>query len=252
MADENDVQNNLTLEDPKPAEDPKTDIEGLLFQLESAGITNTEQLEGKLTASSQAGTAFRKLGDAKRRIDALEAAEAERRQNKPAPDWDNDYPGNTTEVDLETTLDKVLDKRENAQLEKQYNADQWLMEQHDHIHSNPRYNMVKELWEAKEADAKFLYGVKTGRINPVQEFNSLVLDYQEGLLKKSHKTISELTGQGKPVTPIVETGQAPSANILSTDNTGDDKHEKLVEKVDKGYMPNEDEQMAALEALLKK
>ena len=250
MADEKDVQDNLTLEDPKPVEDPKADIDGLLAQLESAGITDTTQLENKLTASSQAGNAFRKLGDANKRIEALEAAETERRQNKPAPDWDQDYPGNT-EVDLEATISKVWDKKENEKLEKQYNANQWVMDQQSKITQDIDYPMVKEVWEAKIADPQFSYKVNTGQIVPFDVYSETVRTFYKGIAKKAHSTISELTGQKKPVTPNVETDQVPTANILS-EGENEDNNAKLKAKVDKGYIPNEQEEMAALDAMLNK
>lgn len=261
MAEADEIKNSLELDDStsKEGEKPVIDVDGLLSQLESAGIENEEQLQNKLTASSQAGTAFRKLGEsnksleiANQRIQNLE----NQLSNGPAPkqssDWDS-IPEDGTEVDIQKLVRNAvkgeLVAHENEKNEKLYRAQDWVNNQRETIHGDEDYALVKDLWEAKESDPKFAHGVNTGRLVPVDEYNKLLRGFYKGIVKKSHETITALSGK-KPITPILESEQSPKPNILSDQGGEDDTINKAKAKVGKGKDLSTAEQLAALDATL--
>lgn len=261
MAEADEIKNSLELDDSTPKADvkPVIDVDGLLTQLESAGIENEEQLQNKLTASSQAGTAFRKLGEsnkaleiANQRIQNLENQQPKTAAPKPASDWDN-LPEDGTEIDIQKMVrGAVRDElvtHENEKNEKLYRAQAWIDNQRETIHGDEDYAIVKDLWEAKESDPKFAHGVNTGRLVPVDEYNKLLRGFYKGIVKKSHETITALSGK-KPLTPILETDQSPKPNILSDTDGEDDTMNKAKAKVNKGGDLTEAEQLAALDATL--
>jgi len=59
-------------EEVKTAEEtPATNVDALIVELEKAGISDVQQLEGKLMASSQAGNLANQLGTAREEIAEL-------------------------------------------------------------------------------------------------------------------------------------------------------------------------------------
>ena len=79
MTEEKKTEETPTLAEEEPKkeekkESPTTDVDGLIAELEKAGVSNVEQLEGKLIASSQAGNLANQLGTARDEIAALSAA----------------------------------------------------------------------------------------------------------------------------------------------------------------------------------
>ena len=117
--------------------------------------------------------------------------------------------------------------------------------------NDPDYDIVKEVWEAKQKDPNFQFKINTGQVDPVAEYNKTVINYMKTLLKQSHDTLKTIRG-GPVDAPHVETGARTSANMVSTTPATSDS-KKLVsdlkEKTDKGHIMSESEEMGLIDAI---
>jgi len=237
---------NPTIEEP--IAEPKVDgteakapdVESLVKELEKAGVTTTQELQGKLTASKEAGQLANLLGDANKRIENLEQA-AKVPPAEPEYDYSEGQP-----VDIESMLNNVLDKREAQTRQVQQQA----MAIWQGIQTDPDYGLVKDVWEAKIKDSNFNMAIQSGKKDVAKEYMETVREYYKGIAKQSLDTITTLQKGGVPTTPHVE-GEAQLPGVPTPINTEQETVTKAKEKVAKGGLLSEDEEMAALDAILK-
>ena len=240
------AQEPLSVEEPKVEEKPAIDVDSLVSELEKAGITNTDELSGKLRASQETGRLAQLLGDERKRTADYEARLREL-ENKPAPKQQDfmDY-GEGQTIDIESAIERSVSKVINREKEAQRIAQEQNLKKWNFIQSDKDYNIVKDVWENKLKDPNFVYQVQSGAIDPVQNYNETKIDYYKTLLQKSHETLKTLHGKGKVAPPHLESGDRTSANIVSEQPSmteGDRKLNDLRAKVDKGYIPTEEEQL---------
>jgi len=237
---------NPTIEEP--IAEPKVDgteakapdVESLVKELEKAGVTTTQELQGKLTASKEAGQLANLLGDANKRIENLEQA-AKVPPAEPEYDYSEGQP-----VDIESMLNNVLDKREAQTRQVQQQA----MAIWQGIQTDPDYGLVKDVWEAKIKDSNFNMAIQSGKKDVAKEYMETVREYYKGIAKQSLDTITTLQKGGVPTTPHVE-GEAQLPGVPTPINTEQETVTKAKEKVATGGRLSEDEEMAALDAILK-
>jgi len=237
---------NPTIEEP--IAEPKVDgteakapdVESLVKELEKAGVTTTQELQGKLTASKEAGQLANLLGDANKRIENLEQA-AKMPPAEPEYDYSEGQP-----VDIESMLNNVLDKREAQTRQVQQQA----MAIWQGIQTDPDYGLVKDVWEAKIKDSNFNMAIQSGKKDVAKEYMETVREYYKGIAKQSLDTITTLQKGGVPTTPHVE-GEAQLPGVPTPINTEQETVTKAKEKVATGGRLSEDEEMAALDAILK-
>lgn len=236
MAEAVKTEETPTLAEEKPKEkkkeeNPAGDVDGLVAELEKAGISNVEQLENKLMASSQAGNLANQLGDARNEIAELKQMMADQprevRHEVVEPE----------EEDLGRLITKGVDRALDAREKKQ--AEAWRVSQQNSltmwntIQNDPDYKLVETVWDTKTKDPNFQFKVQNGLINPLKEFNDTVREYYKGISKRALDTINQLQGKGT-VTPVhLEDGgrvpenlvrEAPSPSKVET--TLKDKREK--------------------------
>lgn len=216
-----------------------TDIDALVKELEKAGVTTTQELQGKLTASKEAGQLANLLGDANKRISDLEQA---RKQPPAEPDYD--YSGGEP-VDLESMMNNVLDKREAKTRQLQQQA----MQVWGEIQSDEDFHLVKDVWTEKVKDPLFNMDIQTGRKNITKEYAKTVREYYKGIARQSLETITTLQKGGAPATPHVES-EAHMPGMPTQTNETQETVTKLTEKVNKGQRLTEDDEMAGLNAIL--
>jgi len=237
---------NPTIEEPiaEPIVDgteaKAPDVESLVKELEKAGVTTTQELQGKLTASKEAGQLANLLGDANKRIENLEQA-AKMPPAEPEYDYSEGQP-----VDIESMLNNVLDKREAQTRQVQQQA----MAIWQGIQTDPDYGLVKDVWEAKIKDSNFNMAIQSGKKDVAKEYMETVREYYKGIAKQSLDTITTLQKGGVPTTPHVE-GEAQLPGVPTPINTEQETVTKAKEKVATGGRLSEDEEMAALDAILK-
>jgi hypothetical protein len=248
-------QEPLVVEEPKPEEKPAIDIDSLVSELERAGITNADELSGKLRASQETGRLAQLLGDERKRTADYEARLREM-ENKPAPKQQDfmDYEsGQSIDIEsaLERSVEKALSKRENAQrVAQEQNLKKW-----NFIRSDKDYDIIKDVWEQKLKDPNFVYQVQAGVLDPVQDYNETKIDYYKTLLQKSHETLKTLHGTGKINPPHVESGERSSANMVSETPSGTDAEKKIAEmkaKTDKGHILTNEEELELLDVMFGK
>lgn len=239
----------LNVEAPK-AEEKKIDVDGLISELERAGVKDAAELSGKLRASQETGRLAQLLGDERKARADLEAR-LNQLEQKPAPkhDFMDDYSENKPidiEAALERTINRVLTKKEEQQRKiQEENLRKW-----NAIVSDDEYGVVKEIWEEKLKDPNLVMKIQNGMVDPIQEYNKTVRGYYKTLLQKSHETITTMRG-GKVAPPHVETGER-SANIVSTTPSGSEAERKIKEmkaKTDKGHLLSQEEELEMMDLL---
>jgi len=243
----------MQTEEPNAVEpEAKVDVDGLMSELERAGVTNTDELSGKLRASQEAGRSAQLLGDERKRNAELEQR-LKTLESKSQPQQDfMDYPeGQTIDIEsaIERSVSKTLDKRDRVAREaQQRNLENWNL-----IQSDEDYPLIKEIWEEQLKDPGFVMQIQSGAKNPVSEYQKTLRKYYKTLLKKSHETITTIQGKGKPDPLHVEQGERAPTNLVSeTDAVPAERKalDRMREKIDKGYLPSEEEEALIAEWVL--
>jgi len=119
------------------------------------------------------------------------------------------------------------------------------------ISQDEDYHLVERIWNEKLKDPNFVYAVQSGQTDPVSEYGSVLRSYYKGIAKSAVKTIETLT---KGVTPQmhVESGEAraPGVRVDQEMNENQKTINKLKEKADTGGLLSEDDELAAIRAVL--
>jgi len=227
-------------------EDPTTDIDALITELEKAGVTNTEQLQGKLTASREAGNLSNQLGNARQEIAELKMLISNPRQTG------NEFSENEQSPDLESIIGKVLDKHDQKKAKVQAEIQKTVNDMWSEIQNDEDYHLVKDIWEEKLKDSNFIFQIQQGQANPVKSYNNVVRTYYKGIAKRSVDTIKTLQGGTKNGALHVEEAGTQTVSIPGV-TTLENKTvlKELREKLDKGQLLTEADEMKALEATLK-
>lgn len=219
-------------------EAPKDDVGALMAELEKAGVSNAEQLAGKLEASQQTGQMANLLGDARERIRRLETP----KQKPQAPT--NEYGEET--VDLEQLMNTVLDKREQKKAVVSQKARQYAEATWNAIRNDEDYGLVKEVWEAKVADPTFVMKMRNSGSSPVDEYTKTVRSYYKGISKKALETITLLQKGGGVAPPHVE-GEAAIPTSKPKGSADQAQLKQLQEDINKGKILSETEELEALD-----
>jgi len=231
------------VEEPK-VEEPKPDeLEALVKTLEQAGVKTTKELEGKLTASREAGQLANLLGDANKRIADLEKA-SRMPPAEPSYDYDEGQP-----IDIEAAISKGVNKVLDAREARTRQVQQQAMKIWTGIKNDKDYGLVKDVWESKIKDPNFIMEIQAGTKNAADEYMETVRGFYKGIAQQSLDTIKKLQGGTAPAAPHVE-GEA-SMPGMPEQPTGNEIINKAKEKVEKGGRLSVDEEMAALDDLLR-
>jgi hypothetical protein len=230
------------------SEQQAPDTDGLLAELKNAGVSNTEELQNKLKASAEIGNMAYKLGE-ERRTNAELLKRMEALETKPvAEDVSTDY---GQPVDLQGEIGKGVNKALDARDQKAAQAQQAQMMAWNTIQNDEDFHLIQPIWEEKLKDQNFVFGIQSGKINPIAEYQNTLRNYYKGMMQKSAETIEKMQG-GKVKTPIVEQGSSVSSGI-EEDVDGESKVMlSLKTKIDSGGNLSEAEELAALQASFSK
>lgn len=239
-----------TLEEPAPKEESKeVDVQSLIAQLEKAGITNAEELDGKLRAGSEVGRMAQLLGDERKRSQELTEQLASVR-TKPQPQQDYmDYSEGQT-INIEDAIERSVTKVFTKQQEAQRKAQEAQLQMYNKVTGHPNYAFVKDEIEVKLKDPNYVYKINAGLINPLEDFYDTVIKKQQELMKASHETITQLAGGGKVQPPHVETGGRTPSNLVSETPSGTEGEKRLAElkaKTDKGKPLTHEEELQMMD-----
>ena len=237
---------------PEAEEEPKKNVDDLLAELKNAGVESPQQLQNKLDASAQAGKAFQMLGD-ERKLVAEKDAEIARLMSqidRPEPNEYGERPINIADEVRRGIKQEMNEMQKNAQ-----KAQQASMQAYNTIKTDPNYHLVADIWEEKVKDPAYIYQVQTGVVDPVRDYQGTVVSYFKNMVKESHETITELVGKGGGQTPVphIESGETHSPNLVS-EGEGESANRtfitKMRAKIDKGYIPTDEEEATIAEAVL--
>ena len=227
----------------EPTAEPKNekDLDGLIAELEKAQVTKVEDLQGKLRASKEAGQLANILGQVRSENQELkEMIKALKTSSKSEEfDYSTGQPVDIEEV-VARSVEKVLTKKEKAQAENQAK----FLETWNGIQGDEEYHLVKEIWEEKLKDPNFVFQIQSGQVDPNRAYNKTVRDFYKGMLKRSAETMKSLKTAGiKP--PHMESEGAVEKSQPQTPE-GKEKLKRLQEKVNKGYVPTDEEVMSLM------
>ena len=193
----------------EPTETPSTDIDGLIAELEKAGVSRPEELKNKFVAAKEAGNLANQLGQTRAELAEIKALVAA--QPKPQS-RDYDYESDNTGLDLKDMMKQVI---------------------------------VQPIWEEKLKDPNFLFQVQQGMANPVKEYNKVVRGYYKGIAKRSVDTIKTLQGKSGIQTPMHVEGGDRVQQLPPELSKGEERLKELQKKANKGTLSG-DEEMEAL------
>jgi hypothetical protein len=227
----------------------------LLAELEKFGVKNAEQLQGRMVASQEAGRLANQLGDARKEISEMRAYMERLASHKPAAqprdDWGNDQaPQTAGTIDLADLVGKQVKKVIDDEKRMAMQQQQQVLAIANKIQSDRYYDTVKDRWETMVKDPTFLQQVYSGQRDPYIEYKDLVADAMGKGLEKAAQVIKSLTTGAGPPKVHVE-GQAKVSGMKTENAPERDKTlNPLREKINKGKVLSEDEELAALMKVL--
>lgn len=257
MSEEGVVKESPTLEAPpaqeKPAEEAKTSEQyaALLTELEKAGVTSAKQLEGKFQAASERGHLANILGEVKSENAELKRMlmemQSSQKKARSTGYEDDTQPGSIDLGDLvEKRVQAVIEKEKRSSLEAQQRAWQaW-----NQIQSDEDYHLISDKWEARMRDPNFAIQLQAGTVDPVAEYQKMLRSHYKSSVKLAADTIRTLT-TGMPQQKVHVEGTARVRQETPAERSETQKQvDSLREKVSKGKLLTEDDELAALQAVL--
>ena len=242
--------------EPKQPETPvapeETDVTALIAELEKAGVTSTEQLQGKLVASKEAGNLSNQLGEVRKELSELKNLRAAEAPTYEAPELDI-YGEQNTGTDLRKILREEIEAHDTRKVKEQFAAQEQVQAVWNEIQSDEDYSLVQSVWESKLQDPNFVRQIQQGQVNPIRAYNNVVRGYYKGIAKRSSDTIKQLQKGVVPSTPHVEGSGTANINIPENPNRAEEAKAllgKFGEKLDKGGLLTEQEELAAIQAAL--
>lgn len=227
------------------------DYSDLVSKLEKAGITKPEQLDGKLQAASERGHLANLLGARNQEIAEMKRMlmEMQAAQQKPHKSNYGDEP-EAGAIDIGDLIEKkvsgVIQREKQQALEQQQRA--WAA--WSEIQQDDDYHLVADKWTAKMSDPNFAIALQTGTVNPVKEYQKMLREHYKGAVRLAAETIKSLTQGVKPPNVHVEgTGRVSADKTREVPETQKTTNQ-LRDKVNTGKLLSEDEELAALQAVL--
>jgi len=262
MADETKVEAPAFMEPAAPAPSSATPADAapdgeinygdLIQRLEQAGITEPRQLDGKLQAASERGHLANILGEVKSENAELRRMLSEMRAAQQAAPkrYADDDTANAGAIDLKdlvrSEMRTVLTEEKRQAIEAQQRA--WQAWQA--IQTDEDYHLVKDQWESKMRDPNFAIQLQAGTVNPVDAYRRLLRDHYKGAVRLAAETIKSLTkGTQVPKVHVEDSARVSADRRPEADETDKIKN-NLRDKVNKGRHLSEDEELAALQAVL--
>jgi len=208
--------------EPQAVEEAQTEeqIASLMETLKASSVTTSEQLQGKLDASNQAGNLANMVGNLRAEIAELkETKAAPAPANEPGFNLDNlDNFGEGQTIDLEGMMTKVIRKEEARKQKVAVEQQQRALASWNAIQNDEDYGLVKAVWEEKLKDPNFVMKIQTGVTDPTQAYQETVRGYYKGMMKQSLSTIEQLQKSGgKPPIPHVEGGDRVPQNLVQAE-----------------------------------
>ena len=237
---------------------PKENTDELMGVLKTFGMEETKQLEGRLTAGSEAGRLAQLLGDQKNlttqatnelAVKDAEIAKLMARSENQEYGYQENAP-----VDLAAEVRKGVRQELQEQQSVMRKVQEASLAKYSRITGHPQYKHVEEIWEQRKSDPVYINKVQSGMVDPEIDFFNDLLDFHGKVHQESHKTIEQLTGGVKTPVPHVESGETRSHTNIVSEEKGESANRKFLnamqKKVDTGYLPTDEENALIAEAVL--
>lgn len=203
---------NPQIEEPKePKEEPKENTaEALLSELEKAGYTDPEKLQGALNASKEVGNMARHLGDTRNENEQLKQELMSLRQaienRAPEPEGDS--------IDLKSLVansvrSEIKDFYINEVVKPQQEAQERFHRELAQVTQDQDYPLVADAFQKHLYSPNVQANLVSGKTTVEKEYNKTVRAALRTMLGKSAGALKELTGTTPA--PHVESGQQPPA-----------------------------------------
>jgi len=254
MADEKVVNESPTMEQPPEAPKeaaPAPNHAELIAELEKFGVKEAKQIGDKFQAASERGHLANILGEVKSENAELkrmlmEMQASSKKQRQPYEE-DANQPG---AIDLGELVEKrvaaVIDREKRASLEAQQRAyHAW-----NQIQSDDDYHLIADKWEAKMRDPNFAIQLQAGTVDPVAEYQKMLRSHYKSAVRLAADTIKSLTTGMAPPQVHVENSARARQDTPVEKTKQREQIDALKAKANKGYLPNEDDELAALQAVL--
>jgi hypothetical protein len=232
------------------------DYNELIAGLEKAGISSAKQLDGKLQAASERGHLANLLGEKNQQLSqmnqTLAAMQAEMKamQNRHSKSGGYDEDGQAGAIDIGDLIEKkvsgVIEREKRQAMEQQQRA--WAA--WNEIQQDEDYHLVSDKWTKKMSDPNFAIALQAGTVDPVKEYRIMLRDHYKGAVRLAAETIKSLTQGVKPPEVHVEGSGRVSASKTVEPNETQKTINPIREKVNAGKILSEDEELAALQAVL--
>ena len=257
MAEEMNINPELKTEAPTLPQEPQhsspaIEMESLLKELETAGVTNPSQLRGQLTNAREYGKVVNMLGEIRSENTKLHEALSSIKATKQAPAYyEEDEPpvvshGNIKDLVSGAVRQAIMEERKNA-LEAQKMA----MQTWHEIQGDSDYSLIKEIWEDKMKDPNFNYQINTGEVDPRKAYSDVKVDYYKSLAVKASKAIKALNGGGVINPPHMESGVSASLSLPAKPSQTKEKIKAYKDRVNLGGELSSEEELEALISVLK-
>ena len=246
-----------TIEEAAPEVKPEpvvneqmTEEAQLLEKLRAAGMNTPEQVEG---AIRNANKTFEMQSERDQLANQLKGMEQRLAAAEQKPQVQNEYSEEPVAVDLDTALERALNKRDQKQQAAQAAIQQQQMKAWNTIQSDEDFKLVEAIWNEKLKDPNFVYGVQSGQVDPVLEYHGIKSKYFKGLMKSAVGTIETLQGGGAPQVHV-ESGEArtPAMEVEGDESEQAKIIKELSDKANSGKILSEDEEMRLIGASLSK
>ena len=249
MADDKTASPTLEegTQEVKTTEQPPSEMEDLLSELQRVGIEDKNSLHNVVNASQQAGKAWNEVGELRRALDQANSMISQL-QNTPSQQHNYDEYGNTPSIDLKKEIRSTLrDFYMEDIIKPQQEMQQRVWREAQEIQTDPDFPIIKELWETHSRSPEFNMRLQSGQTTMKDEYNRVARTYLRELAKKSYDQLSSLNSKSREEVPHVEQGTTQSIPNIPAD---DEKKEKLG-KIVKGRESGDLSSDQALDDLIK-
>jgi hypothetical protein len=223
----------------------------LLERLKAAGMTKPEQVDGAIRNAQRTYDLQSERDQLANQLRTQEQRMADLEKKFSEPSTETDDYGQPVDLDgaIAKGVNRVLDERDKRAFQNQ----ERMMSTWNTISKHKDFKLVEEVWNEKMKDPNFVYGVQSGRVNPVEVFQDVVIDFHKGLALRAANTIETLT-KGVPPAIHVEGGDARTPDMPPP--TDESEHTKTIttitERADSGKLLSEEDELALIQASLSK
>lgn len=244
------VTEGATQEASQPQEGGGADIQNLVKELESIGVTRPEEVRNMATSAREAGNLARMLGEIRSELRSKDSETRELRrllesQGARTTGYEDQPPSQG--IDLKKVIKEGIREFADEMGRAQREAQSRFVGEMNWVRSHHRYPLVKAEMESKLSDPVMQQAILEGQTTVRDLFHESVEEKLIGYVTKSAQTIKSLGKAPGEATPAhVESGQGHTVPRP----TGSDAQKGAIDNLLKGWTGTTDDVEATLKVLL--